>query len=153
MLTLYPWFFSRFSLCSRNNAIFICINIGLIKFTGHFALPRFIFTTRFPLRKRQRETDSQNDKIYCFFQTIPPVRTSVVINLQLLFLRITEVFVPEHKLYNLELETYSVRNFKTTFAVFIKPINEYWNKMKSPWRYKRTNCNPTKSGNLPAVTP
>ena len=122
MLTLYPCFFSRFSLFNRNNAVFICINIGLVKFTGHFALPRFIFTTEFTLRKRQGETDSQNDKIYCFFQTIPPVRTSVVINLQLLYVRIAEVFVTEHKLYNLELETYSVRNFKIILAVFIKPI-------------------------------
>ena len=122
MLTLYPCFFSRFSLFIRNNAVFICINIGLVKLTGHFALPRFIFTTGFPLRKHQGETDSQNDKIYCFFQTIPPVRTSVVINLQLLFTLITEVFVSEHTLYNLELKTYSVRNFKIILTVFIKPI-------------------------------
>ena len=40
-------------------------------------------------------------------------------NLQLLFVRITEVFVPEHKLCNLELEPYSVRNFKIALAVFI----------------------------------
>ena len=43
----------------------------------------------------------------------------MVINLQLLFVRITEVFVPEHKSYNLELELYSVRNFKIALAIFI----------------------------------
>ena len=43
----------------------------------------------------------------------------MVINLQLLFVRITEVFVPEHKSYNLELEPYSVRNFKIALAIFI----------------------------------